>query len=67
MNVTVRCADCGRVFGTQVFLGKKQDREIEIHACHHRRLYGNKKEKTGQKTAKEKKEVKSHKDTTGKG
>lgn len=45
MNVTIICDDCGRKMGTQVLLGKKQDREIRVHACfHNEQGYGEDKE-----------------------
>ena len=40
MNITTKCADCGRDMGTQVVLGKQCDVTIEVHACYHGKLYG---------------------------
>ena len=42
MNITIKCADCGRQITTRVLIGKKVDTEIEIHACYHGQRYGKK-------------------------
>lgn len=39
MDIKVICADCGRHIGTFVRLGKRQDTEVEIHACYHKDTY----------------------------
>lgn len=48
MDIKVNCADCGRHIGTFVRLGKKQDVEIEIHACYHKDIYDHIKEQVKQ-------------------
>lgn len=48
MEIKVNCADCGRHIGTFVRLGKKQDVEIEIHACYHKNIYDHIKEQAKQ-------------------
>ena len=45
MNITIRCADCGRAMGTQVILGKNRDVTIERHACKHGQLWGKESDK----------------------
>ena len=38
-TIKVRCADCGRVMGTFVRLGKRSELELEVHACFHAKLH----------------------------